>query len=103
MATISKSNDSSKACRSVKANGALTDTSVKQASPRGSPVKLADGNGLYLLLSPNGSKLWRWKYRLDGKEKLMDIGAHATISLADAQVARDQARKQLVTNVDPML
>ena len=103
MATISKSNDSSEARWSVKANGALTDTSVKQARPRGSPVKLADGNGLYLLLSPNGSKLWRWKYRLDGKEKLMDIGAHATISLADAQVARDQARKQLVTNVDPML
>ena len=102
MATMTEARAASKTRRSVKAKGTLTDTSVKQAKPLESPIKLADGNGLYLLLSPSGSKLWRWKYRVAGKEKLMAIGAYPTISLADARAARDQARKQLAINVDPM-
>ena len=49
----------------------LTDVTVKRAKPAAKPRKMTDGKGLYLLLNPNGSKLWRVKYRVDGKEKLL--------------------------------
>ncbi len=49
---------------------ALTNTEVLKAKPGPSPIKMADGRGLYLLITPAGSKLWRWKYRFLGKEKL---------------------------------
>lgn len=52
----------------------LTDTAVKKAKPGPKPVKLSDGKGLYLLVTDKGSKLWRWKYRVDGKEKVMALG-----------------------------
>lgn len=51
-----------------------TDTAIRRSHPTEKPYKLADGNGLYLLVNPSGSKLWRWKYRFDGKEKLMPFG-----------------------------
>jgi len=49
----------------------LTDTAIKKAKPGPSPAKLSDGKGMYLLVTESGSKLWRWKYRADGKEKVM--------------------------------
>ncbi len=63
----------------------LTDTAIKRSRPSEKPYKLADGKGLYLLVNPTGSKLWRWKYRHDGKEKLMPFGAYPDVSLADAR------------------
>ena len=60
----------------------LTDTAIKKAKPSASPVKLSDGKGLYLLVTEKGAKLWRWKYRVDGKEKVMALGAYPDVSLA---------------------
>ncbi|MGE0430188.1 tyrosine-type recombinase/integrase [Hydrogenophaga sp.] len=81
---------------------ALTNTEVLKAKPGPSPVKMADGRGLYLLITPAGSKLWRWKYRFLGKEKLMAIGAYPDVSLAQARDKVDEARKHLANGSDPM-
>ena len=79
--------------RKAKPRGALTDTTVKQAKPADAPYKLADGNSLYLMVNTSGSKLWRWKYRAGGKEKLMALGIYPDVSLTEAREARDAARK----------
>jgi integrase len=88
--------------RKAKPRGALTDKAASLAKPHDTARKLTDGNGLYLLVNPNGSKLWRWKYRADGKEKLMALGAYPDVSLTEARAARDAARKQLSSDIDPM-
>lgn len=80
----------------------LTDTAARQAKPGTSPIKLSDGHGLYLLVNPSGSKLWRWKYRHLGKEKLMPLGQYPLVTLAQARQARDDARRLLSQGVDPM-
>lgn len=72
----------------------LINIEVLKAKPGLSPIKVADGRGLYLLITPAGSKLWRWKYRFLGKEKLMAVGAYPDVSLAQARDKVDEARKQ---------
>lgn len=79
----------------------LTDTAIRQAKPGAKALKLFDGNGLFLLVPPTGSKLWRWKYRFDGKEKLLALGPYPALSLAAARKLRDQAREQLAAGIDP--
>ena len=81
---------------------ALTDTEIRRSKPGDTPYKLSDGHGLYLLVKPNGGRLWRWKYRFDGKEKLMAFGTYPELSLADARERHAMARKQLVNGIDPM-
>lgn len=81
---------------------ALTHTEVSKAKPGAKPIKMGDGRGLYLLITPAGSKLWRWKYRIDGKEKLMAVGAYPDVSLAQARDKVDEARKLLAAGADPM-
>ena len=80
----------------------LTDTAIKKAKPGPSPAKLSDGKGMYLLVNPNGSKLWRWKYRADGKEKVMALGSYPDVSLAQAREVMGAARKVLAAGSDPM-
>ncbi|RSC46798.1 Arm DNA-binding domain-containing protein [Burkholderia cenocepacia] len=65
----------------------LTDIKIRQAKAGDKPTKLTDGNGLYLLVKPSGSKLWRYKHRIAGKENLFAIGEYPTISLQDARSA----------------
>ena len=81
----------------------LTDTAIRRSRPTEKPYKLADGKGLYLLVNPTGSKLWRWKYRHEGKEKLMPFGAYPDVSLADARVRHAEARHLLAAGSDPMV
>ena len=81
----------------------LTDTAIKKAKPGAKPVKLSDGKGLYLLVSPAGSKLWRWKYRVLGKEKVMALGAYPDVSLAQAREGMAEARKSHAAGTDPMV
>ena len=81
----------------------LTDTAIKKAKPGAKSSKLSDGKGLYLLVSPAGSKLWRWKYRVLGKEKVLALGAYPAVSLAQAREGQDKARKMLATGNDPMV
>ncbi len=80
----------------------LTDTRVKSAKPSTKAIKLGDGRGLYLLINPTGAKLWRLKYRVGGKEKLMALGCYPEVSLAQARDACNAARKQVAAGADPM-
>ena len=74
----------------------LNDVGCKTAKAKTKPYKKADSGGLYLLVNPNGAKLWRFKYRFLGKEKLLSIGASPLFSLSEAREARDAAKKLLV-------
>ena len=80
---------------------ALTDTAIRNAKPKEKPYKVADSQGLYLLVNPRGSKLWRVKYRMNGAERKLALGAYPEITLAEARAARDAARRQLAHAVDP--
>ncbi len=66
---------------------ALSDSAVRTLKPGEKPFKQYDRGGLFLLVNPNGSKLWRWRYRFGGKEKLMAIGEYPIVSLAQARDA----------------
>jgi len=79
----------------------LTDTAIRNAKPKAKPYKLTDERGLYLLLMPSGGKLWRFKYRLMGKEKLLSLGVYPDVSLARAREKRDEARRLLADGIDP--
>lgn len=78
----------------------LTDTGVKNAKPGPKPVKLFDGEGLFLLIQPNGGKLWRLKYRFGGKEKLLALGTYPEIKLKDARERRQAARELIAKGID---
>ncbi len=80
---------------------ALSDAKVRNAAPKPKPYKLSDGDGLYLLVTPNGSKYWRLKYFFAGKEKLLALGVYPEVSLGDARERRTQARKTLAGGTDP--
>ena len=80
---------------------ALTDATVKTAKPADKAYKLGDAGGLYLFVTPAGGKLWRLKYRIDGKEQKLSFGVYPDVSLADARAKRDEARKQLANNINP--
>ncbi len=80
---------------------ALTDTAIRNSKPKDKPYKVADSQGLYLLVNPKGSKLWRIKYRINGVERKLALGAYPEITLAEARTARDAARKHLAHAVDP--
>lgn len=79
----------------------LTDTAIRNAKPKDKPYKVSDSQGLYLLVNPRGSKLWRVKYRINGVERKLAIGPYPEITLAEARAARDAARKQIVHAIDP--
>ena len=81
----------------------LSDAKVKNAKPTEKPYKLFDGGGLFLLVKPDGGKMWRMKYRVDGKEKLLSLGVYPDVSLEKARKGRYAAREQLAENKDPSL
>ncbi|HEX4021937.1 MAG TPA: integrase arm-type DNA-binding domain-containing protein [Acidobacteriaceae bacterium] len=81
---------------------ALTDTAVRKAKTKDTAYRLSDGGGLYLWITPAGGKLWRWKYRCEGKEKLMSFGSYPDVSLSLARERHIEARKLLASGVDPM-
>lgn len=81
----------------------LTDTAIRKAKAEEKPYKLSDSGGLFLYVTPAGGKSWRWKYYVNGREKLMTLGLYPDVSLADARERRDQARKVKASGQDPML
>lgn len=81
----------------------LKATQISAFPVKDVPYRKADEKGLYLEVFPNGSKLWRLKYRIAGKEKRLALGAWPEISLAKARQARDEARSQISVGVDPAL
>ena len=91
----------------------LTASKVQSAKPGihpdygptgGKPYKLRDGGGLFLLVNPDGAKLWRLDYRrpVSGKQNTIGLGTFPTVKLAEAREAREQARKLLSDNIDPI-
>ncbi|ENC5545581.1 tyrosine-type recombinase/integrase [Salmonella enterica] len=79
----------------------LTDLAIRRSKPKDKPYTLNDGNGLSLLIEPNGSKGWRLRYRFSGKAKLMSLGTYPNVALADARTARDEAKKLIAGGIDP--
>lgn len=79
----------------------LTATAVKNAKPRNKQYKMADGKGLFLLVTQKGGKWWRYKYRFHGKEKLLALGTYPDTSLKDARNSHDKSRKLLAKGIDP--
>ncbi|MDP4546473.1 integrase arm-type DNA-binding domain-containing protein [Marinobacter sp. MDS2] len=80
---------------------ALTDVSIRKAKAIDKPFKLTDANGLFLLVRPNGSKLWRYRYRIAKKENTFALGTYPEMSLADARTARDEARALVKQGIHP--
>src|SRR5580700_9185047 len=80
---------------------ALSDVKVRNAKPQAKPYKITDGEGMFLLVTPSGSKYWRLKYLFTGKEKLLALGVYPEVSLADARERRLQARKMIAAGNDP--
>jgi integrase len=80
---------------------ALTDTAIRNAKAREKAYKLSDSSGLYLLVTPAGGKLWRQKFRVDGREKKLAIGTYPEISLVEARKRRDEARELIAAGKDP--
>jgi hypothetical protein len=79
----------------------LTRFAIVNAAPRDKPYKLADGGGLHLRVQPNGSKLWRLRYRFNGQENMLAFGTFPSISLANAKTKRDEARGLLASGMNP--
>ena len=79
----------------------LSETRIRTVKPIEKGYKLADGYGLYMLVTPTGGKLWRFKYRIDGKERLMSLGSYPETSLAEARDIRTAARKMVEQGIDP--
>ncbi|PLK25453.1 integrase arm-type DNA-binding domain-containing protein [Novosphingobium sp. TH158] len=80
---------------------ALTDISIRALVHGNKPIKKADEKGLFLLLQPSGGKLWRFKYRFNGKEKKLGLGRYPDVSLKEARRRRDEARQTLAMGTDP--
>jgi integrase len=79
----------------------LTDTLIKEAKPKDRAYKLFDERGLYLLVSPNGTRAWRFKYRFAGKEQGISFGLYPDVSLKIARDKRDAARKEVSAGINP--
>ncbi|MGH1542680.1 MAG: tyrosine-type recombinase/integrase [Arenicella sp.] len=79
----------------------LTDTKVKGLKSKEKAYKVSDSNGLYIHVQPTGSKLWKQKYRFNGKEKLLSHGKYPQITLTEARELRNEALKNIQHNIDP--
>lgn len=80
---------------------ALTDIAIRNAKPKAKPYKLADALGLFLLVQPSGGRLWRLKYRIEGREKKLGFGTYPDVSLSDARKRREEARALIAAGKDP--
>ena len=79
----------------------LTDAEIRNTKPSDKEQYLFDNDGLYIQIRPNGSRWWRFKYRFEGKPKLLSLGVYPNVSLKDARVAHINARKLITTGIDP--
>ncbi len=79
----------------------LTETAICFLKPLRSPRKVADGDGLYLLVAPIGGRYWRYNYRFNGKQKTLALGIYPDVSLAKARARHQAARCQVADGIDP--
>ena len=80
----------------------LTDTQIRSLKPATRPFKVADTNGLFLLVQPSGALLWRFRFKLYGVERKLSLGIYPEVSLKDARQLRDEARAKLTDGIDPI-
>ncbi len=80
---------------------ALNPSTLKHTKPKAAPFKLADGGGMYLLINPSGARLWRYKYRLEGKEQTFALGSYPELSLAQARLDHEKARELVAKGISP--
>ncbi|EQS49159.1 phage integrase [Escherichia coli HVH 151 (4-5755573)] len=80
----------------------LTDAKIRTLKPSDKPFKVSDSHGLYLLVRPGGSRHWYLKYRINGKESRIALGAYPAVSLSDARQQREGVRKMLALNINPV-
>jgi integrase len=81
--------------------GSLSDVAIRAAKPREKAYKLTDGDGLTLIVNPNGAKWWRFRYRFAGREKMLSLGTYPEVSVKMARERRDSARKLVAEGIDP--
>lgn len=79
----------------------LTDAKIRNTKPSVKPIKLTDGNGLFLEVRPTGSRLWRYRYRIGGKENLFALGDYPALSLSAARAKRAEARELVKQGIHP--
>ncbi|BCG45660.1 Integrase [Citrifermentans bremense] len=79
----------------------LTELQVRKSKAASKQFTLFDGGGLFLLVTPSGGKLWRFKYRHAGKENMLSFGSYPEVSLADARDSRTEAKRLLLQGIDP--
>ncbi|HCB0431564.1 TPA: tyrosine-type recombinase/integrase [Klebsiella variicola subsp. variicola] len=79
----------------------LNDSKIRKLKPSAKPFKVSDSHGLYLLIKPGGSRHWYLKYRINGKESRIALGAYPAVSLSDARQQREGIRKMLALNINP--
>ena len=80
----------------------FTDAAIQDAQPRAKPYKIYDSRGLILEVMPTGAKYWRLKYRFNRKERRVGLGVFPKVTIDEARIARDEARKLLASGVDPV-
>ncbi|EBP0012154.1 DUF4102 domain-containing protein, partial [Salmonella enterica] len=79
----------------------LTDSKIRAAKPSTKSYKLTDSQGLYLLISASGSRLWYFRYRFSGKESRISLGSYPHVTLAEAREKRDTAHKKILSGINP--
>lgn len=82
---------------------ALSDVKIRSLKARGKIYKVSDDRGLFLEVNPTGSKLWRYRYLLHGKDKRIALGSYPAVGLADARKKRDEIQQQIAKGTDPVL
>jgi len=80
----------------------LSDLQLSKAKPQNKQYSLFDGGGLFILVTPSGGKLWRFKYRFEGRDKLISFGGYPEVSLQEARKRRDEAKTQIANGIDPL-
>ena len=81
--------------------GKLATVSVRQSKPKDKLYKLSDGGGMYLLINPNDSRYWRWKYRINNKEKILTLGVYPNVSMTSAREKVQEAKELLDKRIEP--
>ncbi|MCL1916519.1 MAG: integrase arm-type DNA-binding domain-containing protein [Desulfovibrionaceae bacterium] len=79
----------------------LTDITIRNAKPGNKPYKLYDGGGLFVIVTPAGSKWWRFKYRYESREKLLSLGVYPAVTLQEARARRNEAKGLIAHGIDP--
>ena len=80
----------------------LTENSIKKAKILEKQYKIYDGDGMFLLIHPNGSKYWRMKYTFDDKSKLASFGVWPSVSLKEARESRQEAKQKIKMGINPV-